>query len=315
MLGVSLAIFFFLFFLIWVGSGLVVSSVDKIRRKLKMSSFIISFFVLGVFTTIPELAIGINAVSKGEPEIFVGNLLGATAVIFLLVIPLLAIFGNGIKLRHKLSRFSLIVVLMVCLLPAFFILDKKISFSEGIVMIVSYIFAGYFMQDKYKLFGHKKHHSSILRRYSMLDMFKLLIGVVLIFIASHFIVNRLVEISEYLSLSPFFISFAVLSIGTNLPEISLAVRSILSKRKELAFGSYLGSAATNTFALGFLSSINGGETVTLKNFVLNFIFIGLGIGAFYFFTRSKNDISRREGFFLLALYFVFGFFELIIIQG
>jgi cation:H+ antiporter len=313
MLVVSLAVFLFLFLLIWIGSGLVVSSVDKIRRKLKMSSFIISFFVLGVFTTIPELAIGINAVSKGEPEIFVGNLLGATAVIFLLVIPFLAIFGNGIKLKHKLNRFSLIVVLVVCLLPAFFILDKKISFSEGIVMIASYIFAGYFMQDKYRLFSHGKKEPSILRRYSIVDLLKLLIGVILIFIASHFIVDRLVEISEYLSLSSFFISFAVLSIGTNLPEISLAVRAILSKRKELAFGSYLGSAATNTFAFGFLSLINGGETVTLKNFVLNFIFIGLGIGAFYFFTRSKSDISKKEGFFLLVLYFIFSFFELLVI--
>nr|MDA3815648.1 hypothetical protein [Patescibacteria group bacterium] len=263
----TIIIFIFLLIAVWIGSGLVVGSIDKIRKKMKMSSFVLSFFVLGVFTTIPELAIGLNAVSRNEPEIFVGNLLGGTIVIFLLIIPILAILGNGIKLKHKLSKFSFIVILTVTVLPAFFILDKKITTSEAIILILSYIFAGYAMQERYKIFSKKRKGVLSFKKYSFFDLLKLLTGIIIIFVASQFIVEKALSLSNFMSISPFFIGFVILSIGTNLPELSLAIRSIISKKKELAFGSYLGSAATNTFIFGVLSLINKGETITFNNFV------------------------------------------------
>lgn len=301
--------FLFLLLIIWFGSGLVVNSIDKLRKKIRLSPFVVSFFILGMLTSLPELAIGINAVSEGQPEIFVGNLLGATAVIFLLIIPLLAILGNGIKLKHKLSKPSFVSILLVCLAPAFFILDKRITSLEAFALVMCYVFATYLMQDKYRMLNTKKQRILSLKKYSFLDILKILFGIILIFLASQFIVDKTLYFSEQFQIAPFYISLLALSLGTNLPELSIAIRSIISRKKEIAFGNYLGSATANTFLFGFLSILNNGEVLTVNNFIVTFGFIALGIILFYYFSNSRNDISRKEGLLLLAGYVLFCIFE------
>lgn len=301
--------FLFLLLIIWFGSGLVVGSIDRLRKKIRLSSFAASFFILGILTSLPELTIGLNAVSEGQPEIFVGNLLGATAVVFLLIIPLLAIFGNGIKLKHKLSKPSFISILLISLAPAFFILDKKITSLEAAALVLCYFFAAYLMQEKYHILDNKKRKLLSLKKYSFLDIVKILFGVILIFLASQIIVDKTLYFSRQFQIAPFYISLLALSIGTNLPELSIAIRSIISRKKEIAFGNYLGSAAANTFLFGFLSILNNGEVLTVNSFLATFVFIALGIVFFYYFSSSRNDISRKEGLMLLAgyvLFFIFG---------
>src|SRR3989304_7537710 len=86
------------FVALWIGAGLIIKSIGGFSNHLRLSPFSISFFFLGLLTSIPEIAVGFSAVSQGTPEIFVGNLLGGITVIFLFIIPILAILGRGIKL-------------------------------------------------------------------------------------------------------------------------------------------------------------------------------------------------------------------------
>ena len=105
------------FFAIWFGASLIIKSVDKIARKLRISSCAISFFVLGLFTSVPETAVGINAVINHNPEVFVGTFLGGTVVIFLLIIPVLAILGKGVTINHDLDKKTLLGLLAVIAAP------------------------------------------------------------------------------------------------------------------------------------------------------------------------------------------------------
>src|SRR3546814_16263914 len=65
-------------------------------------TFTMSFFLLGLLTSLPELVIGLTSIVDGQPEIFVGNLIGGTIILFLLVIPLLALTSQGIKATRPL---------------------------------------------------------------------------------------------------------------------------------------------------------------------------------------------------------------------
>jgi cation:H+ antiporter len=302
--------FVFLLVIIWLGSGLILNSVETLRKKTRYSSFVISFFILGFLTSLPELAIGINAIQKGEPEIFVGNILGGIVIIFLFIIPVLAIFGNGIKLKHKLGKISFFLILLTALAPAFFILDKKVNSTEAIILMSVYFIAIYLIQRKYNFFNSRKRRSLSSRLYSFVDIFKISFGVAMIFLASQFLVNKTLYFSNLLEVSPFYISLFVLSLGTNLPELSIAVRAIFCGKKEVAFGNYLGSIVANVFLFGFLSILNNGEVLIVSNFLITFIFIAFGIMLFYYFSRSHNDISKREGLMLLAVYILFCIFEL-----
>lgn len=305
----SLFLYLGAFFLIWLGAGLIVSSADRFSKKLKLSSFALSFFVLGLLTSIPEFAVGLTSISQHDPEIFVGNLLGGIPVIFLLIIPLLAIFGNGIKLHHQLEGKSLIFTLFVIALPSFLVIDKKVTNPEGLLLIILYFLLFYVIEKKKGLLD--KIHTHVLEKkdYSYKDILKVLLGIIVVFLASQIIVDKTLYFSEIFKISPFYISIIILSIGTNLPELSLAVRSVISGKKDIAFGDYIGSAAGNTLLFGIFTIINEGEVLTANNFLNPFIFISIGLGLFYYFART-NFISRKAGIIMIIFYILFAFLEL-----
>lgn len=297
---------------IWFGAGLIIKAIDGVSRKLHISSFTLSFFVLGMLTSIPEFAVGLTAVTTHDPQIFVGNLLGGIPVLFLLVIPLLAVLGNGIKLTHTLSKQTLFITLIVIAIPSMFAIDQHITTLEAVTLLVIYILMFIFLNRPQRTANHKKSKKLLsTKSYSLSDMLFLLLGVIIVFTASQFIVDKTLVLSTALGISPFLVSLLILSLGTNLPELSIAIRSVFTGKRDIALGDYLGSAAANVFILGFLTLINQGEVITASNFALIFLFVIVGVGLFYIFSRSNRDISRKEGLLLLSLYLVFITMELL----
>ncbi|HRN95824.1 MAG TPA: hypothetical protein PLD54_00065 [Candidatus Levybacteria bacterium] len=309
---INALLFFVGFFFIWIGSGLIVSSADRIAKKLKLSSFALSFFILGILTSIPEFSLGVSAIAGDEPEIMVGNLLGGIVVMFLLVIPILAIFGNGIKLSSDFDKKRMIASLFVVTLPSFYILDQKISLIEGIVMIGAYISVLIFVQSKKGVLSEQSTEALVKKSYSFVDIAKVIGGVALVFIASAVVVDKTEYFAQIFSISPFVIGLILLSIGTNLPELSLSIRSILKGKKDVAFGDYLGSAAANTLLLGIFTLVQRGYIVTAEPFYIIYGFTIIAVVFFYFFARSEKSISRAEGFILLFLYVLFILFEVVL---
>lgn len=309
-------IYFSMFFVLWLGAGLIISAVEKASRILKISTFALSFFVLGILTSLPEIAVGVNSVVSNDPEIFVGNLLGGVVVIFLLIIPILAIFGNGINLSHKMDRNGLLASMIVCVTPALLVADRKVGVFEAILMILLYASTLYIVQRKQGLiekietleFAMKNHGKT-----HIINLFKILAGMGLIFFGSDYIVRETLSFSGIIHISPFLISIIILSLGTNLPEFFLALRALKQKKKDVAFGDYIGSASANTLIFGGLVLLNGGTVTISNNFLQRFVFILLALVFFYFFARSKNSISRKEGIVLLFIYICFVTLELLAI--
>lgn len=300
----NLIIFLVSFVAIWFGSGLIIKSVDKISRKLKVSSFAISFFLLGILTSIPEISLSLAALSEGKPEIFVGSLIGGIIVIFFLIIPLFAVLGNGIKLTNKIESTKLIYAFIVLLTPLISVMDKKITMTEGIFII---ILAGvlFFTVQKNKGILDGDNELLHLKRYSLNDILKIFLGIGLIFGASNLIVDKTIYFGTLLNVPAFFISLIVLSVGTNIPEISLVFRAIKDKKKDVAFGNYLGSATVNVVIFAIMTLMSGGEVLTVNSFWKTLVIAVVGFATFYHFTKSKHDISRQEGAVLLLVYAVF----------
>ena len=306
MIFVHLIFYLAAFFILWYCSGIIIGSVERLAHKFKLSSFAVSFFVLGILTSIPEFSVGVNSIINKTPDIFVGNLLGASLVLFILVIPLLAVFGGGVKLIHQLNENNLIFSLLVVAAPIFLIADNVLTRTEGVFLILIYIILFYFIEKKNglmaisqekKVFPDKKHFIE--------DSITVVLASVIIFITSKFIVNETIYFASFFHISEFIISLLILSIGTNLPELSLALKSIFLGKKEVALGDYLGSAAANTLLFGVFTLLNGKRVnVSVYSFRILLLTL-LGLGVFYLFSRSKNEISKKEGKILLLIYLLF----------
>lgn len=287
--------------IIWYGSGLVLNVASSLAATLRLSPFILSFFVLGILTSLPEIMISATAVSRAEPELMVGNLLGGSLIIFLLIIPLMTLGNGNLRMPTRLTRTDLIYALLTIIAPAIFIFDRRLTSWEGYTLILFYLtlfvllFRRQHLLDRlHQLFRTHRHHGY--------RIFKLLLGLLLLYLGSQAVVTAAEQLSAALSLHYFVVGLVLVSLGSNLPELSLVIRSIISGQTNIALADYIGSAAANTLILG-LATVVSPQPILLPNHALpRLAILATGLALFYFFARSQRTLSRREGMVLLTLY-------------
>lgn len=294
---------------VWFFAGLLVSTVDRVAREIHKTGFTVAYFVLGMLTSISEFSVLVNSSIDGVPQISAGNLSGASIVLLFFIVPILAISGNGVHLSRAFTNRNLLLNLLVILAPSLLLVNGTLSFRDSVLLLMLYITLVYFIarqetKPQKSLRALKK--KLIARKTSTIpEMLKILCGAAFIFVAGHFMVEEVTYFADLLSVPGSLIALIILSIGTNIPELSIALRALIRNRKDIAFGDYLGSATTNTLLFAVLGIYNGTFSVEPKEFVSTAIILTGGVICFYFFSRSKKQISLPEGLLLLIFYAVF----------
>lgn len=299
--------------LLWFFAGIVIEAVEAVARKFKRSGFTVAFFVLGALTSVGEISIAVNSTINGTPEIAAGNLVGSSFVLLMFIIPVLAIVGNGVKLKNTLNNKQMAIALFTILLPALLLLDGDVRISEGVICLLSYVTLLYFIREG-RWWWQKKPNTvadimseveeelTDSKGSKTMDIVKMIGGAAVIFFAGNLLVDEAVYFSELLNVPGSVIGLVLLSVGTNIPEVAIAVRAIRKNNVGIAFGNYLGSAVTLTALFGLLALFNGEFVVEASNFFFAAGLMVAGLFAFYVFSNSEQDISRKEGVVLISLY-------------
>lgn len=291
--------------IVWFFAGILIESVNRIAHRFHKTGFITAFFLLGFLTSISEISVAVNSGIAGFPGVSTGNLIGASFVILLFIVPLLAVAGKGVVLKGSVSSRNLLLMLGVIVLPALLVLDGDVTKTEGLLAVLAYATLAYVLNHERRRKAKVHEELKDDRGGLMQDVAKIVIGAVAIFAAAHFLVEQAVYFATALNVPPSLIGLILLSIGTNIPEIVIALRSILKKRVDIAFGDYLGSAAMNTFIFGGLALADGTYLLESGEFIVTTILMVTGLVALYFFAKSKSTISRKEGALLLLFYAAF----------
>jgi cation:H+ antiporter len=316
----------FLFFLalsiIWILSGSVISAVDRVARRYEKPGFAVAFFVLGFMTTIGEMSVAFNSTIKGIPQVSAGNLIGASIVIFLLIIPLLAIFSKGISLSNAMTNSNLLLTLSIILLPALVTFDGMVSPQEGLLIILLYIALIYRIRKKHSFettvestIAEVREAITHKRRATAIDLLHITGAAVVIFLAGNVLVEKSVFFTTLWGVPASVAGLLVLSIGTNVPELIIAVRSVLLRHADIAFGDYLGSGAANSLLFGILALANGTFLVHQGEFLISLGILLLGLILFLVFARSKEELSRKEGIIMSAVYVCFLVGHIVLMMG
>jgi cation:H+ antiporter len=94
--------------------------------------------LLGIGTSLPELATTIAAVRRHESDLVIGNVLGSNLFNSLAVAGTAAVVGPG--MLTELTRESIALMVAVVLLAGWFALhDQKVSRLEGVVLLVVFL--------------------------------------------------------------------------------------------------------------------------------------------------------------------------------
>jgi len=288
-------------------ASVVVKHASSLAQKLGLSSFVIGFLLLGLVTSTPELFVAMQAARDGIPELAVGNLLGGSILLLSLVMGVVAILLGRVSLDHQLKTGELWAMTGVIAAPITVLWDGRLTRPEGLFLVVVYGLHAFLLDHE-----RQSKHTKRVHHGSMTGHLGVLAGAVgVMFISSRFIVTSAEAVMGTLSIAPVVFGLFFLSLGTNMPELALAFESIRHRRREIAFGDFLGSSAANTLILGLLGLIapfTGNQGGRLFGALLL-----LGSVALYFLwaISSGREISRKEGVGLLAFYLLFVVYEMI----
>ncbi|HHX58468.1 MAG TPA: sodium:calcium antiporter [Candidatus Moranbacteria bacterium] len=289
----------------WIGSGLAINSAEKISKLSGVSQFTISFLLIGVLSSTSELSVGINSLIKDDPEIFIGNLVGASIVLFLLIIPLLAIGGKKLNIDKEFRGFHLPTILLVIALPSFFVLDGEVGKIDSLIVLSFFLILFAILHNRKKVARRRKSLHKWLNTKVFKEFLRLFFGIAIIFTAGNFIVEETSYFSNELGVPKFILSLLLISIGTNFPELIIALRSIVMRKAKVVFAGYIGSATMNTLLFGVFSLLYGKNIILTNSYTISLAFVIIGLILFYIFARTKNSLSRKEGLALLSLYLIF----------
>ena len=142
------------------------------------------------------------------------------------------------------------------------------------------------------------------------DIFVILFGIVSLTLLSTGIIRLTEGFLDQVHVSQFLIGVLLFGVGTNLPEIIVAVRAWQKSMKDLTLSNLAGSAMADPLVIGIVSFI---QPYHLQVNTAYYIFMAFNavlfilVGIFY---KTGKVLSRKEGIILLTLYAVFVYVEI-----
>lgn len=304
-LSLSLTILISLFLVLSFSADQVAKNLRVIAVKLGLPIFLLGL-VLGLLTSFPEGAIAINAMINGVQGLSIGNLFGGIVVMFSLVLGIGVILNKEINNDGRLGYLALCFVYI--LLPFFLAIKGSLNYLDGILLIALYfILLARLYQSNHQMFSLRV--ALVSETKVIKETLIVMGGIILILLSSHYIIEITGGLLKQYNLSPFLIGLIFFPLGTNLPELTVAIASWRRKDKELSFSNLLGSAVANTLMVGALVTIKTYSFNQNYNYLVTFIFIALLAATIIFFYRSGKKLSRWEGIILVAIYVVYMFFQ------
>ena len=302
-LWLNLAILLLLFLVLGFAADMAVRGLKDLASTFRLPLALFGV-VLGLMTSMPEFMVGINATLDGAGSLAVGNLLGGTIVIFGLILGTSTLLGGGVPSGERLS--TLLVTAGVIASPVILGLDGTMSFIDGIAMVLLYMGLVAFQYEVHK--GREFPSLQILHpRAIARALLTSIAGMIVVILAANWIVVAAESIAIRLGMDEFLVGILLFSLGTNLPEISIAITSWKKKSADLSLSHLVSSAFTNVLILGTLSVMRPLEieATAWNAYLVAAVFYGILLAGYVFFSWTGGRMDRREGMALLGVYIAF----------
>lgn len=296
--------------LIAKSADLIVHTSVNLAKRLGISEFNIGFFVIGLATTTPEFFVGLQSAIDGNPQLSLGNLIGASIVLLTLIVGVNAVFSGEVLFIKTFSQKDMWLTSFVIVAPAFLLWDESLSRPDGLLLLTLYLIFYRVMNKEQSFTEHLKHSFDKPHHHTLRPFAILVLGIAGLLVSSKIIVEAAEFIAVSLNIPYVVIGLLLLSIGTNLPELTVLFSTLKNRQQQIGIGDFLGSALANTPVLGLVALIYPIHLeAPLKVFLsLGMLFLALLTFNAYFSIDKK--INRLEGISLVALYAFFIFTEL-----
>lgn len=285
-----------LFILIGKAADIVITGVRGLAQKLRVNLFLAGM-VLGLFTSLPEITIGINALAERIPALSFGNLIGGTLVLFGPILGLSLILNRRVTTDGKWR--SILPITLYLMLPLLYGIDGVISKVDGSILIFGYLAVLY-----YTYHSHQHAQSDPQeRRYDVsAELLTIIIGMVGVFVCANAIIHYTHIVLDAYRAPTFLVGLIAFSLGTNLPELTVTIRSWRRHIRDLSISNLIGSALTNGLTIGAFALMLPITVAINYSYLALFVGNTVLLGTLSLFYRSDKAFTRVEGVALIVLY-------------
>lgn len=298
-----------------VGLGLLIWSADRFvegasatANQLGVSTLIIGITIIGFGTSAPEILISIFASLDNTPDLAIGNALGSNIANIALILGVTALLVP-LPIASKLLKKEFPVLLGVTAFVAYCLMDAKLSFIEGILLLVI-LFASllYFIKSSKQDDILNQEFADEIPQDMTLNqaIIWLFIGLIALVFSSKILVWGAVNIATYLGVPDLIIGLTIVALGTSLPELAAAIASAKKGEPDLAIGNVIGSNLFNSLAVIAIPSLL--TTFTINSIAITRdlpVMIGLTILLYLlakFPSGQDSIITRGKGILLLSCF-------------
>src|SRR5215510_1848094 len=222
---------------LFAGAELLVRGSTALAAHLGIRPIVIGLTVVALGTSLPELAVGIDAVRQGSPGLAVGNIVGTNLVNILFILGLSALI-RPIAFERRTLRFDLPAMTGASLALWLLARDGSLSRIDGTILCLggAAYTAGIVWTSRREpaavsadYASRSERTTTRSRRGEVLRVLTVFAGIGLVLLGAEFLVDGSIDIA----------------IGTSAPELVTTLTSTVRGDRDIAVGNLLGSTVYN----------------------------------------------------------------------
>lgn len=246
------------FFAIAIGAKWVVDSAAALAQRLGVSPLVVGLTVVAMGTSVPEFGVTLVAAFQNQSSISVGNIVGSN------IFNLGFILGSAALLvaiptdALLVWRDAVVLVASTLILYVLVGIDLTLDALDGALLVT--LLVGYLALvwrgrrlgtssglDDGELPGPATHPGR--------EALMLLIGLVVVGTASHFLVGSATALARSFGVSEWVIAVTVVAAGTSVPELATTLAGVVRGQMAISAGNVIGSDIFNVLGVLGLTGI------------------------------------------------------------
>ncbi|WP_105173200.1 calcium/sodium antiporter [Pseudoalteromonas sp. T1lg24] len=300
--------------LVWSADRFVFGAA-ALAKNYGIPTLIIGLTIVAMGSSAPEMMVSAQAALAKQTDTAVGNAVGSNITNILLVLGITALL-RPLSVSSSTLKREMPVVMLVSLGAWYILSDNYLAFGEGVALMVSFfifIAAVTIISVKQSKAANAEHDPFVDEACdevpdnvrTPIALMWLVIGMAILPISSHFIIESATDIAKLFGISDLVIGLTIIAIGTSLPELAACVAGVLKNEDDLALGNIIGSNIFNLLAVLSLAGIINPSSVdpaVSSRDILIMLGATAALIAMSLSIRGSRRINRVEGGLLLATF-------------
>nr|WP_220099433.1 calcium/sodium antiporter [Alteromonas lipotrueiana] len=297
------------------GADRFVYGASALAKNIGISPMMIGLTIVAMGSSAPEIVVSAIASVNGAPDTAVGNALGSNITNIGLVLAITALVKPLVVSSTTLKR-EMPALIVITLIAMAFLFNGRLAHIEGLILFGLFIFV---LAGMAWLSLHVEKSDPLMAETvdeipsdenTGKAVLWIGVGLVLLPLSAHFIVDSAVYIAKYFGLSDLVIGLTIIALGTSLPELAASIAGVMKGEDDLALGNIIGSNIFNLLAVLSMPGLIAPGLIDPDVYNRD-MYVMFGLTALLFFFSfsiiGKKQIGRLEGSLLLVCFLGYQF--------